>query len=180
MPRKEKKSKWGAVLVFFIAFIMISSIAGFLYSGETDQFRYNDVKFIRTQSGWSAVINSNRIIFDYFPSEVEGIEVSQDILNLLSNKAEIDTTSIVNDTFLEEIALAQYNMNQALASSNIYLRGGFTTNSTFNAPIITCEDATQSVPIIFFKRSNQTQVKLENNCIIAEARNSYDILRIKD
>ncbi len=180
MVREEKKSKWGMFLVAFIAFIMISSVIGFLYSGQTDQFKYKDIKFIRTQNGWSAVINDRRVIFDYFPADVEQINLSSDIITALVNKPEIDTVSMLNDTFSEEIALAQYNMALALNNINIYMRAGFTTNNTFDMPIITCEDATPVVPIIYFKQSNQTKVSLEENCIIVEARNNIDILRIKD
>ena len=66
MVRKEKKSKLGAILVFFIAFIMISSIIGFIYSGESDTFKYKDIKFTRTQNEWSAVINNRKMVFNYF------------------------------------------------------------------------------------------------------------------
>lgn len=178
--RKEKKSKWGAILVFFIAFIMVSSIIGFMYSGGTDTFKYKDIKFTRTQNGWSTVLNNRQVVFDYFPAEVEQIELSQDITTILLNKPEIDTTSEINDTFLEEIALSHYNMALALNNFNVFIRRGFTTNNTFNLPIITCEDATLAVPIIYFKQSNETKVTMEDSCIIAEARNNIDILRIKD
>jgi len=178
--RKEKKSKWGAILVFFIAFIMISSIIGFIYSGRTDTFKYKDLKFTRTQNQWYTVINNQRLIFNYFPTDVEQINLTQEITTILLNKPEIDTTSELNDTFAEEIALAQYNMALTLNNLNIYIRQGLTTNNTFNLPIITCKDATLAVPIIHFKQSNQTKITLENNCIIAEARNNIDILRIKD
>jgi len=180
MARKEKQSKWGTILVFFIAFIMISSVIGFLYGGEKDQFKYKDIKFTKTQSGWSATINNQKVLFDYFPSEVEQINISPEITSILLNKPEIDATSKINDTFAEEIALAQYNMLLTLNNLDIYLRQGFTTNTPFNMPIITCEDATESIPVIFFKQSNDTKITLENNCIISEARNNIDILRIKD
>ena len=178
--RKEKKSRWGAVLVFFIAFIMISSIIGFMYGGQTDTFKYKDLKFKRTQNQWSTVINNQKLVFNYFPADVEQINLSSDIITLLLNKPEIDTTSEINGTFSEEIALAQYNTALTLNNFNIYVRRGFTTNNTFNLPIITCEDATFAVPVLYFKQSNQTKVTLENDCIIAEARNNIDILRIKD
>jgi hypothetical protein len=178
--RKEKKSKWGAVLVFFIAFIMISSIVGFIYSGQDNQFKYNGIKFIRTSTQWRTTINNKQLTFDYFPSDVEQIELSNDVATILLNKPEIDTTSELNDTFSEEIALANYNMALTLNKLNIYVMGGFTTNNTFNLPILTCKDATQAVPIVYFKQSNQTKITIENNCIIAEAKNNMDILRIKD
>lgn len=180
MVRKEKKSKWGAILVFFIAFIMISSIIGFLYGGETDTFKYKDIKFTRTQNQWFTTVNNQKLTFDYFPTEVEQIELNQDITTTLLNKPEIDTTSKINDTFSEEIALAQYNMALTLNNLNVYLRRGFTTNNTFNLPIITCKGATFAVPIIYFKQSNETKITIEDNCIVAEARNNIDILRIKD
>jgi len=178
--RKEKKSKWGAILVFLIAFIMISSVIGFLYSGQTDTFKYKGLKFKRTQNQWYTIINNQRLIFNYFPSEVEQIELNEEITTALLNKPEIDTTSQINDTFSEEIALAQYNMALTLTNLNVYVRRGFTTNNTFNLPIMSCEDATVAIPIIYFRQSNQTKVTLEDNCIIAEARNNIDILRIKD
>jgi hypothetical protein len=178
--RKEKKSKWGAVLVFFIAFIMISSIVGFIYSGNEGQFKYNGIKFIQVYNQWRTTINHKQLTFDYFPSDVEQIELTSDITTALLNKPEIDITSELNDTFSEEIALANYNMALTLNNMNIYLRSGFTTNNTFNMPILTCKDATSAVPIIYFKQSNQTKITLENNCVIAEAKNNIDILRIKD
>lgn len=178
--RKEKKSKWGAILVFFIAFIMISSIVGFIYSEQDNQFKYNKIKFTKTSTEWRTTINNQQLTFDYFPSDVEQIELGDDVATALLNKPEIDATSELNDTFSEEIALANYNMALTLNKLNIYVMGGFTTNSTFNLPILTCKDATQAVPIIYFKQSNQTKVTLKNSCIIAEAKNNIDILRIKD
>ena len=182
MAKKEKQSKWGMVLVLFISFIMISSILGFIYSdtGNTGQSRYNKLKFERSDAGWSTTINNQRIFFDYFPLEVEDILLSPEIISFLSGKPEIDTTSDFNDTFAEDIALAQYNMGLALNNMNVYLRNGFTANNTFNLPVITCEEATYSAPVIYFMQSNETKVSVKDNCIIAEARNNIDILRIKD
>ncbi|MBU0628566.1 MAG: hypothetical protein KKC75_05220 [Nanoarchaeota archaeon] len=182
MVKKEKKSKWGMVLVIFITLIMVSSILGFIYSSSdnTTQFKYNKIKFKRTNYGWSASINHKNFLFDYSPVDVEPIELSPEISSFISNKPEIDSTSIINDTFAEEIALAEYNMNLALNKMSIYLRSGFTANNTFNLPIITCDDATYSIPVIYFMQSNETKITLQNNCIIAEARNNIDILRIKD
>jgi len=181
MARKEKKSKWGTFLVFFIAFIMVSSVIGFLWSGvDQNESKYNNIKFTRTQSGWTALIEGKWAVFDYFPSEVEPINISSNIGAMLANKPEIDTTSFINDTFSEEIALAQYNMALVLNNVNIYLRTGFTANNTFKMPVFTCEDATPAVPIIYFMQSNQTLVSMKDSCVVVEARNADDILRVKD
>ncbi len=183
MPRKEKKPIAGIILGSFIAIIMIGSIFGIMFSGynqNSASMKYNGLKFVKANNWVSTNLNNQRIYFDYFPTEVEQINLTQDITTILLNKPEIDITSKLNDTFAEEIALAQYNMALTLNNLNIYVRQGSTANNTFNLPILTCEDATFAVPIIYFKQSNQTKITLEDNCIIAEARNNMDILRIKD
>ena len=168
-------------MAVIIAFIMVGSILGYVsIDRQTSQFKYNGIKFTQTTEGWSTTLNNKKVIFDYFPSDVEQIELSDDISTILLNKPEIDATSEINDTFSEEIALAQYNMALTLNNLNIYVRVGFTTINTFNLPILTCKDATQAVPIIYFIQSNQTKITIKNNCIIAEAKNNIDILRIKD
>ncbi|MBW2988688.1 hypothetical protein KY358_00055 [Candidatus Woesearchaeota archaeon] len=179
--RKEKKSRWGAIVVFFISFIMATSIIGFLYGGESDTVKYDEFRFRRTDIGWSARIGDKILDFSFFPSEVENINLSQDIVVSLLNRPEIDTTSELDSLFSEEIALAQYNMAVALNNIRVYVRkGAVEEDNEFGLPSITCEDATSSVPVIYFMRSNQTKVSLEDNCIIAEARSSVDILRIGD
>ena len=183
MVRKEKKSKGGVILAFIIAFVMVGSILGIVSSDrQQSQFKYKDIKFKQDQLNnvWYTTINNQKVIFNYLPQDVEQIELTPDITTLLLNKPEIDTTSKINDTFYEEIALAQYNMALTLNPLNLYLRQGFTANNTFNLPILTCKEATMAVPIIYFQQSNQTKITLENNCIIAEARNNIDILRLKD
>ncbi|MEA2037983.1 MAG: hypothetical protein U9O94_10840 [Nanoarchaeota archaeon] len=180
MRKKEKQSKWGIFLVAFIALVMISSVIGFLYGGETNQFKYGDIKFIRTVDGWQTSVNNKRVTFDYFPGDLEYIEMDPAITMLLANKPEVDLTSNTEDLFLEDIALAQYNMNLVLNNLNVYVRMGFDTNNSFDLPIITCEDSSMAVPVIYFKRSNQTNITLEDSCVIVEASNSNDVLRIKD
>lgn len=180
MVKKEKKSKTGVIMAALIAFIMVGSILGYVSMDRQTQYKYNDVKFKQEQIGWSTVINNKKIVFNYLPQEVEQIELSPEVINALKDKPEIDVTSKVNDTFSEEIALAQYTLAQTLNNFNVYIMQGFTTNSTFKMPIITCKDATQAVPVIYFQKSNETKVTLQENCIIAEARNNLDIIRIKD
>jgi len=179
--KKEKKSKSGVIMALVIAFLMVGSILGYVSIGRQEsQVKYKDIKFKQnpTNNVWYTTINNQRLAFDFLPLEVEQIELQGSTTVL--NKPQIDTTSKINDTFAEEIALAQYNLALTLSDLNIYVRRGFTTDNIFNTTIFTCKDATPAVPILYFKQSNQTKITIEDNCIIAEARNSIDILRIKD
>ena len=182
--REERVEKRKKFLVYFIGFIMVFSVFGVIFfgfgDGGTTSLRYNDFKFANKGSSWSTMINEKEALFTYFPSDVGGINVSNDVINRLKNILEIDVTSGFNDTFAKQISLAEYNMGLTLDNFNVFVRQGFTTESQYNFPVITCEDSTPFVPVIYFKSSNETKVYLEDNCIIAEALRQDDVERIKD
>jgi|SRR3989338_4913743 len=182
--REERVEKRKKFLVYFIGFIMVFSVFGVIFfgfgDGGTTSLRYNDFKFANKGSSWSTMINEKEALFTYFPSDVGGINVSNDVINRLKNILEIDVTSGFNDTFAKQISLAEYNMGLTLDNFNVFVRQGFTAESQYNFPVITCEDATPFVPVIYFKKSNETKVYLEDNCIIAEALRQDDVERIKD
>ena len=137
MVRKEKKPKGGIILALIIAFLMVGSILGYVGVDRENQFKYKKMKFTRQQNGWTTVLNGKQVFFNYFPTEAEPIELSQEIITQLKNKPEIDTTSELNDTFAQEIALAQYNMILTLNDFDVFVRQGFTTENEYDLPIFT-------------------------------------------
>ena len=80
----------------------------------------------------------------------------------------------------QSIALAQYQMGLTLEAYNIFIREGLTENNTFNLPIITCNNSTANVPVIYFKQGNSTKIYLDNDCIVAEALTGADFIKSKD
>lgn len=183
MKEKKERKKWG--LILFIVLIMIGTSFSFVFFGfspATEKIKYNGYSFTFTpnQNIWVAKINGREAAFSFLPKDVEGIFAFEDISTRLNGKFEIDTTSDLNSTFKESIALAQHQMGLTLAAYNIYLRKGFTTNNTFNLPIITCYDSTLNVPVIYFRYGNTTNIHVENNCIIAEAITNADFIKVKD
>lgn len=180
---KKKEKSRGKFFSIFIVVIMSLSIIGFLIGGRgggEQKLKYNDISFIRRGNTWITFVNNKQLVFDYFPEQVEDVNISPEIVAKF-NTLEIDTTYDVNDSFAESIALSQYRLQQNLgAVTNLYIRQGLTTNNTFDLSIITCSDATDFVPVLYFKQSNETKVYLENNCIIIEADSEADVLRAKD
>ncbi len=178
--RKEKNKKTTqALLVIFISFIMVTSVIGFIWSGSQN-IRYGKFSFEQIGNGYATTIQGKEILFNYLPQEVEKIQIDPEIINRLANTPQIDSTSYVNDTNKEAIALAQYDLTQIMEPTlNIYLRQGFTTNSSYNLPVIDCDVSTR-IPILYFKTSNQTKVSSEESCIIIESEDAVDVLRVKD
>ena len=163
----------------FIAFIMVTSIVGFLWKGGPPKVEYRGIPFVQEANGWSTEINDRMVSFNYHPNEVEHINISPAITQRL-NSVEIDTTYDVNDSYAEYIAKVQYTLELGLNNFDIFVVKGFTEENEFNRPVITCSDATPYVPVIYFKKSNETDIYLEGNCIIAEAYRGEDFIRIKD
>jgi len=181
--RKDNAEKNKKILVFFMAFVMIGSVFGVIFFGNNRQenkAKYNDFLFVQKQEGWSTDIDGREVFFNYLPDDVADLELEKNVLGAFGNLVELDTTSESNNSFKEQIALAEHQMVLALSNFNIYVRGGFTAENEFGMPVITCGDATPNVPVIYFRESNETKVYLQNNCIIAESKDGPDFLRIKD
>ncbi len=183
--RRQHSEKGKKIIVFLIGFIMVASVFGVIFFGfntadATRRLKYNGFEFINRGSFWSTNVNEREAWFTYFPTDVELVSVNDDIIKRLINVIEIDVTSEFNDTFAEQISLAEYNMGLTLNNFNVFVRQGFTNENQYNFPVITCESSTNFVPVIYFKSSNETKVYLENNCIIAEALTQADVEKIKD
>lgn len=183
MREKKEKKRWG--LIIFIVIIMLGTSVSFVFFGFSPQnevAKYNGIKFVKNsaQNIWTAKINGKDAAFSFLPSEVEGVFAFDDIAKRLQNKLEIDVTYDINSTYKEAIALAHHQMGLTLEQYNIYVRKGFTTNNSFNTPIIACNNSTINVPVVYFKYGNATSIHLEGNCIIAEASTNADFIKVKD
>jgi len=181
MKERKEKRKWG--LILFIVFIMIGTSFSFVFfgfSGVDEKAKYNGITFTRFADRWEAKINGKEAAFSFLPGEVEDINTPYEIPQRLQNKFEIDVTSDLNSTYKEPIALAQHQMGLTLAAYNIFVRKGFTANNTFNLPIITCNNSTLNVPVVYFRHGNATSIYLQDSCIIAEAKTNADFIMVKD
>ena len=181
MKEKKQKKRWG--LILFIVFIMIGTSVSFVFFGfspATERVKYNGFSFVNNGNIWIAKINGREAAFSFLPSEVESVSAFEDFSKRLQGKFEIDVTYDLNSTYKESIALAHHQMGLTLAAYSIFVRKGFTANNTFNLPIITCDNATINVPVVYFKHGNATNINIENNCIIAEASANADFIMVKD
>ncbi len=182
MREKKEKKRWG--LIAFIVLIMVgtsfSVVVYYGFQSQSQAAKYNGIKFSNMGNIWIANINGRQAAFSFLPADLADIKTSGDIFGMLQGKFEIDSTSEVNSTFKESIALAQHQMGLTLEKYDIYLRKGFTSNSTFNLPVIACNNTTQNVPVIYFKFSNSTNINVNGNCVIAEASTATDFIRVKD
>lgn len=183
--KRDKGNKIGKFMVYFMGFIMIGSLFGIIFlgfgggGGATSKVTYNGFEFVNRGTFWTTEIGGIPLAITFLPTDLELILVDNLAIERLKNKVQIDITSDFNDTFAEGIALAQFQVVPELNKFNIFLRTGFTTTQN-NFPILTCDDATATVPIIYFKSANFTKISLDDNCIIAESSSQADVIKVKD
>ena len=182
--RKSGKNKFFSkrnIVAVFIVLIMVFSFGGLVIDQiAKEKHEYEGFRFLLQNNKWFLEIDANEFEFDSFPTEVEHISADPGVSDKLSNVLEIDITSDLNDTRSEAISLMQYSMSNELNKKRIYIRKGAISETDFNIPVITCKDATSSVPVIYVKSSNETRILLEGDCVIAESKNSVDFIKIKD
>ena len=182
---KERKEKKRFGLIVFIVIIMIGTSFSFVFFGfspSEDKVKYNNFLFTLDPKDkiWLVKVDNRVAAFSFLPNEVTNIMDSDDSIQKLRSKIEIDVTSDINNTFKEAIALAQHQMSLTLEKYNIYVRKGFTTNTSFNLPVINCKIATQNAPVVYFNQGDSTHIHSEGSCIILEASTNADFIKVKD
>lgn len=181
MKEKKERKKWG--LIVFLVFIMVGTSFSFVFFGfspVSEKIDYKGIKFTNNNEIWIAKISNKEAAFTFLPGDVEKIPAFSDFSGALQNKLEIDVTYDLNNTNKESIALAQHQLGLTLAKYNIFVRKGFTSNNTFNIPIIACKDSTPSIPVIYFRSGNTTNIGKKESCIIAEAKTGAEFIMVKD
>jgi len=185
MRRPHDGEKRKKILGIILGITMFGSVFTFIFFGFNTGGRasgsvdYNGFEFINRGTHWSTSVDGREALFTYLPDDLGFIFINPDVINSLKNKIQFDITSEFNDTFAEPIALAQYQIGVTLNNFDVFVRNGFKSKQQ-DFPVITCNDSSNFVPVIYFKSSNETRVYLDNDCVIAEASNPADITRIKD
>ena len=184
MPKKKRVIRKEIIWSGVIAVIMVSSIFGVIFSSfasNQQKIRYNDTVFERQGDYWVAKIGKQKIRFTYFPAEVDNIVFERVARDRIMNTKMVYLTSDLNDSLKKEIAVVQYSLQQTLLNNfGIYSVIAQETNSSYNLPVIRCVNATQFVPVLEFKYSNSTEIKLKGNCIKITADSTTEMLKMHD
>lgn len=186
MPRRQKKSLFSSKIVIsiFFSLIMVTSILAIIFGGNTtteDTVDYGDFRFVRKADHWEVEVDKKVISVYNHPSMLEDIEVDPEIINRLRNTEMVYITSPTQGEQLEYFGLAAYEMSQVLEEFDVFPAAGISDNNTgYNVPLITCDSATATVPVITFEYTNESKVYLDSNCIKIDGVTGFDIVRIKD
>lgn len=153
-------------ITLFIVFIMIASVIGFISTqsekNNTNSFDYNGHNFNLIQEKYVTLIDNNQYFFDYSPKELESIEIPN--FNLVSKYYFIYGPKDMDDNL-------RYDMQKL---------GYFLDKKNIQA-VLACdkdEKCSPEMPIkdcsnnaFYFKRMNESNVYLDENCVVIEGNN---------
>lgn len=164
----------------FIVFIMITSVFGVMFygydsGGQTE--RYGKYKFTLTNLGYEMKHEGEKYYFEILPQNLEDLDVNQGIKNILKSSQAIIITSDPNSSYLQDIALASYNINSFFMNQNKVVGVGFINKSEKNPeiPVITCENASLQFPVLELVESNETNTEILGNCIKYNFNSGYGL-----
>ncbi|MBI4451166.1 hypothetical protein HY642_04280 [Candidatus Woesearchaeota archaeon] len=177
---REKRTKM--LVGAFIIAIMVLSAFGFIlnYTSPGQALTYGDYTFKLKNGQYETKVDGRRVSFNLPPQYVEDINATPGIAATLQGPL-LFVTYDPGSNFASDMAAAQLFLEEVLPAlkGTTVIRGVTQTNSSL--PVVTCANATGTVPVLSLAESNQsTQILLENNCIIAAARNGKDFVRLQD
>jgi hypothetical protein len=194
MPRKDKREKRNKIIVgIIVSFLMVSSIAGFVILNSTNNQEVNkftltysnkDYEFTRKQDNLGNQyyeVSSDKGIFTtyYHPQQLNNIEISQEVISVIKNTNFFYLTFDPQQSDLSYVDYLRFDLKNNIPQA-IYFEEGITRESdVYNLPLITCQNATPYVPVIFLKNSTMTNITMIDNCINLEFP-TYEILKIRD
>ena len=165
------------ILTIFIAFIMITSVIGFIWSGYSSNdidyeiFEYGNYNFKKISGKYVLDLEGKEYIFDNTPYELN--DVSFENFNIESDKYYILFDSKEKDVNMEYSIQKLYLV---LNSLGIKVQLACSTEEGCDSilPIKNCEDYA-----FYFRKADNAKLYKDNNCVVIEGDN-YDISREVD
>lgn len=166
--RREKGNKGVVYVAIFIAFIMVTSVLGFIFGSDDETMSYGKHVFYKKNLKWVIRTDSGELGFDYFPAEIEHISLDENAKTAIINSKMVYVTYEPNQTNAGELGFAQFDISQKLFLLDVYAGSGMTAENEYDIPIVTCKNATQFVPVILLKQGGENEIRMEGGCIILD------------
>ena len=160
------------VISLFLAFLMISSIAGFiigfpLSNQDDSRIKYLGYTFVQTPNGYLTYIGDSQLIISTDPRQVKLYQNMESLtLQELNAGSKIYFTFNPSENIQNTFSYFNANIRPRLNS--------FIPACTKDAPecadlpLITCDNASPSAKVIQVQLANPPSISYENNCLLIE------------
>ncbi len=185
--KEEKKSKVGLYMAIAIAVVMIGGVAGIFLSNPTSGSNqaYGNYEFKNVNNQWVTKINGQSINFYFLPDQVRSFQVSNESIEKIRDSQAILLSSDPTENSTSRLqAIDIFRFEFASSYSTLFNRqvGSGVTKIINNSklPYLNCDNSTIMIPVFVVGYSNESDVKLNGNCITAEAVDEYSLLGLLD
>lgn len=156
------------ILTVFIAFIMITSVVGFIWNYGSNEESYNALEYgnheFKSINGkYLLDVNNNEYVFDNSPYEISNVNVNDVVLS--SSKYYFIFNPEEKDLNMEYSIQKLYLVLNSLGV-NVQLACSKEEGCGDNVPIKNCDNHA-----FYFKKGGEAKVYKENNCVIIEGDN---------
>lgn len=165
-----------------MVFLMIASLASvMLYAptpaGQTD---YGDLQFdIQESTGFYVTEFEGRSLrFNYLPLNTLAVPTDLEAINLLRTSPFFIVTfdPLVDDEQLQFIDFMRYEFANVFTNMGVAVTQN---SSVYSLPVLGCENATASMPVIDIRVAALPAIRKEGDCILLEG-NMTSLLLVKD
>ena len=175
----QKKRK--KMISLFIVVVMVMSAAGFMIDyAFKEKLEYNGFKFENTEQGFVTKLNGNKIAFNYYPTQLESINISSEAMNGIKSAKMIGVSYDPNSYLVETMAQLQYYLDMSLPELfGIFVQKGLTNNIGYEMAELTCENATAASPVIVFLETGENETSdfsYENSCLTFKASTEQELV----
>ena len=175
------------IIAVIIVIIIIVTASFVIYKiRNRDNYNYKDFKVQKTSFGWSvlAFVNDQPYLLNlrYDPKSVENITIDKNVRTQLLSKPTAYLTvnpDMKGTSVIAAVEIANI-ISRKLGIFNIETIGALTEYVNNATPIITCNNITQKVNVIWLRTGLETKVFLEKECIIIQGTTEEEIARAAD
>ncbi|MBT3720955.1 hypothetical protein HN789_06695 [archaeon] len=172
--KKEKRNK--AFIVIVLILFLVSSIGGVVvYYGADDQSSFT-VNVEGTRYRFKVTSDQNGNAYYSVKSKDSEFTTFYPPQNLLLNIEENMQDSLINSPYFylsidpesENMDLLDYlrwDIRQNLPISKFFIEGMTSEYEGYTLPIVNCQNATTTIPVVILKNTNVTNITSSNNCL---------------
>lgn len=181
MPPDQSEKKRKRLISLFIVIVMVMSAAGFMIDyAFKEKLEYNGFKFSQEESGFVTKIAGRKIAFNYFPSQLESINISSEAMAEISSAKMIGVSYNPGSYLVEAMAQLQFYLDTILPELfGVYVQKGLTNSAGYDAPELDCRNATSTMPVIIFAEAgeNETEgVSYKDSCLTFKANTEQELI----
>jgi len=183
---EQRKKRVNIIITIVVGFLMVASIFAYVIfdTGQSNnELSYNKFTFQTVNNGYRTKINGAYYDFTYYPSELERINISNDIAGKLMNAQGIIFVFDPNET-IDNLQYSDYvrlDLSKQLTTPVIF---GITepSNTYTSMMVLGCTNATAQYPFILLNISSSSTFEQDSkypDCIIMNAK-LKEIIALKD